>query len=198
MHDPYTPPAAALQNPAEARHEAPFHVVSPTKLVVLYFATLGLYQLYWFYMHWRRWRVARRETVWPVARAIFSLLFVHALARRIDRTARATGTRRDWWPMTVATVFVGMEVLNYGSVVVWEWPTLRLSSAWWWIEWLGFAVMPITAACLVRLQCAANAACGDPQARGNRRFTRYNLAWIVLFIGATAYVVYDMVQTGGF
>lgn len=198
MHDPYTPPAAALRNPSGAAHQAPFHVVSPAKLVVLYVATLGLYQVYWFYQHWQHWRAARSETIWPLARALFGLCFVHAFARRIDRTLRAAEMRWRWWPMTVATVFVLMEVLNYGSALAWPWLAPRLPAAWLWIEWLGFLVMPVIAACLVQLQRAANAACGDPHARGNRRFTVYNIAWIVLGVGASAWVVYETLQAGGF
>lgn len=196
-HDPYTPPATEVRDtPPEAIRDAPFYVVAPMKFVVLYVATLGLYQLFWFWMHWSRWRAGRNETIWPVPRALFGLFYAHALARRIDRTLGERGVIRRWWPMTLATVFVVMEVLNYGSAIAWPWLVFHLSNAWLWLEWLGVIVIPVNCVCLLCMQLAANAACGDSDARSNRSFTIYNVAWILLGISATAWTVYDGLRTG--
>jgi len=198
-HDPYTPPASEVRDtPPDALRTAPFYVVAPAKFVVLYVATLGLYQLFWFYMHWSRWRAGRGETIWPVPRALFGLFFVHALVRRIDAALLERGIARRWWPMLLATAFVLMEVLNYGSAIAWPWLAFRLPDAWLWIEWLGVIVVPLNCACLLRMQLAANAACGDPDAHGNRRFTIYNAAWILVGVGATVWTVYDGLRTGTF
>ncbi|WP_101926774.1 MULTISPECIES: DUF4234 domain-containing protein [Luteimonas] len=195
MSNPYAPPSAPVRVPT-SDDAAPFFVVSPAKLVVLYLVTFGLYPLYWFYMHWSRARVGREETIWPVARAVFAVFFVHALARRIDGRLRAVGLPRRWWPMTLATVYVALEVLNYGSAIAWPWLVFHLPNRWLWLEWLGLLVLPFSAACLVRLQIAANAASGDPLATSNRRFTAFNLAWIALGGGATCWTLYEAFRSG--
>ena len=167
-HDPYTPPATPVRDtPSDAVRDAPFHVVAPTKFVVLYIATLGLYQLFWFYMQWSRWRVGRGGSIWPVPRALFGLFYVHALARRIDRTLGERGVARRWWPMTLATLFVVMEVLNYGSAIAWPWLIFHVSDAWLWLEWLGVIVIPVNCACLLRMP-AAHAVGGERRVRRSR------------------------------
>ncbi|MDR7194502.1 hypothetical protein [Luteimonas terrae] len=196
-HNPYTPPATEVRDtlPDDAR-AAPFYVVASAKFIVLYIATLGFYQLFWFYTHWSRWRTGRGETIWPVPRALFALFYTHALARRIERTLGERKVARRWWPMTLATVFVVMELLNYGSAIAWPWLVFHLSNAWLWLEWLGVIVIPVNCVCLLRIQLAANAACGDPDGRSNRRFTIYNLAWILVGVSATAWTIWYGLRTG--
>jgi len=197
-HDPYAPPTAPLHDlPPDDVREAPFYVVSAMKLVVLFFCTLGLFQLFWFYMHWRRWRAGRRETVWPAVRAIFAVFYVHALERRITATLATRGLARHRWTAALATVYVVVTVFDYGSALAWHWLSWRIPEAWLWLgEWSSLLLMPVVCACMLGLQRAANAACGDPHARANRRFTVFNGAWILLGVTSTAWVVY-MATLGG-
>lgn len=187
--DPYAPPQADGRAPV-ASGDA-FYVVSPRKLVVLYVATFGLYQMYWFYRHWLRWQVVHGVRVRPVVRAVFALFTVHALARRIDEALRAAGVARRWWPMAAATMFFLCEAVSWGTAFVGPSVAARWPAMTPWMDWLGIALMPLACASLVRLQLAANAACGDPQALRNRRFTVYNLLWIVgsVSVVATATVI---------
>ena len=190
--DPYTPPAAAVvDRPPDDARDAPFFVVSPTKVMALSICTLGVYQLFWFYMHWRRWRVGRSETVWPVARAIFALFYVHALERRIDQTLEARVLARHRGTFAAATVYLLLTALDIGSAIAWPWISYRVPDGWWWAaEWSSLLlVLPVTAATCI-LKRAANDACGDPDARSNRRFTIYNAAWMLGGVSLTAWVFY--------
>ncbi|MEN5061382.1 hypothetical protein [Luteimonas sp. TWI1416] len=173
----YAPPTADVAPmPATAADAQPFYVVSATKFCVLFFVTFGLYVLYWFYVHWRRWGRAHNETVWPVPRALFSIFFAHALARRIDQRLRALGIVRAWSPALAATVYV---VCQIGSTV-----TSLLADGGIGVPITDYisllALVPI-ALSMLAMQRAANAACGDPDGAGNRRFTWANGAWIVIF-----------------
>ena len=47
-----SPPEAASTDEAPAEAPLPFHNVTPVKLAVLSFVTLGLYPLVWFYKNW--------------------------------------------------------------------------------------------------------------------------------------------------
>ena len=60
--------------------------VGPAKLIVMSVATLGLYQIYWFYQQWRRVRDGG-EDVWPVPRSIFGVIFSYPLFQRMLRAS---------------------------------------------------------------------------------------------------------------
>ena len=83
----YAPPASEIrgESPAGALQAHTFYVVSIPKFCVLYVATFGVYGLYWFYMHWQRYRRGhgQHESIWPVPRALFSIFFTHALVARM-------------------------------------------------------------------------------------------------------------------
>lgn len=191
-HDPYTPPAAALQDlPPDDIRDAPFFVVSPTKVMLLSICTLGVYQLYWFYMHWQRWRRGRSETVWPVARAIFALFYVHALERRIGDVLDARAVTRHRATFAAATLYVVLTALDIGSAIAWPWISHRIPDIWLGaFEWSSLVLVLPISGCMCILQRAANAACGDPDALSNRRFTLYNAAWMLGGVSLSAWVFY--------
>lgn len=195
--DPYTPPAATVvDRPHDDVRDAPFFVVSPTKVMALSICTLGVYQLFWFYMHWRRWRLGRSQTVWPVARAIFALLYVHALERHIRQTLEARALARHRGTSAAATVYLLLTALDIGSAIAWPWISHRVAADRLWIgEWGSLLLVLPVAACLCVLQRAANAACGDPEALSNRRFTMCNAAWMLGGVSLTAWTLYR--ATGG-
>ncbi|ALN60618.1 hypothetical protein GLE_5277 [Lysobacter enzymogenes] len=172
----YAPPASDVVVPAPSGQGNEFYVVAPLKFCLLFFFTLGLYQLYWFYMQWARYR--RRhpgETLWPVARAIFSIFFAHVLAGRIDAAVRARGERHDWAPGTVATIYVVSQIASSALD--------RLSSREIGSPLTDVASLVLLAPVglsLLRLQRAANLACGDPDGDGNRRLSALNYVWLVL------------------
>ena len=172
----YAPPAAMVMDAPRAN--APeFYVVSRTKFLVLFFVTMGAYQLYWFYKHWARYRAYRREDLWPVARAIFPVFFTHSLSGEIDQSLARADTQHRWSPEALATGYVIFAVAGslcdrlaaneIGS------PTTDIIGL--------LSLLPI-GYCLWRIQDAANRACGQPHGESNRGFTWANGLWIVLGI----------------
>jgi hypothetical protein len=184
----YAPPTSEIraESPAGALQAHTFYVVSIPKFCVLYVATFGGYGLYWFYMHWQRYRhtSGRSETIWPVPRAVFSIFFTHALTERI---ARVLGPgRRDihWSPRSLATSYVVLAIAGNildrlaGSGI--GSPTTDLMS---------IVVLAPTAWVLGEIQSAANHACSDPAGSGNARFTWANWIWIALGAALWALVI---------
>lgn len=170
----YAPPAAVVMDAPKAA--APeFYIVSKPKFLVLFFATLGAYQLYWFYMHWARYRRYHRTQLWPVARAIFSIFFTHSLGGEIAQSLERSGIRLRWSPGILAAGYILFQIL--GTICD------RLSAndigspA---TDMVGLAALLPISYCLWGLQDAANIACNEPHGESNRTFTWANWLWIVL------------------
>lgn len=175
----YAPPASEIraEAPTEALQAHTFYVVSIPKFCVLYVATFGIYGLYWFYMHWQRYRRGhgQHESIWPVPRALFSIFFTHALVARIA-TVLGPG-RRDvrWSPGSLATTYVVFEI---ASNILSRLADRGIGSPMTGI--LAVAAIAPIALALMQIQTAASHACGDPDGSSNRRFTWANICWIAL------------------
>lgn len=75
MNDnPYKAPESDLEL-AVAGTEKQFYVVSIRKFTILFFMTLGLYTIYWFYSHWNEYKLYSGKKIWPAPRSIFSIFF---------------------------------------------------------------------------------------------------------------------------
>lgn len=151
-------------------------MVSLRKLLILYVGTLGVYQLYWFYKHWKQIKIASGQDLWPVMRSIFSIFTAHSLFRDIDGVARQNGHQPAWSPGNIATWFVVITLAGYaaerlGALVDPDGIVGAVVS-------LGsiLAVVP-----LLQAQRVANLACGDPAGASNGRWTAIN--WVGLLFG---------------
>ena len=179
----YAPPTANVVADAPAAGAGRFYVVAPFKFCLLFFFTLGLYQLYWFYMQWARYsRRHPQQTVWPVARAIFAVFFAHSLAKRLDEAVRERGERSDWAPIATATAYVVSQILgNVSDQLAARNIGLPYS------DLIGTAMLVPIGLSLLRMQAAANRASGDPRGDGNRRLGPANYVWLV--IGAVLWLL---------
>lgn len=171
----YAPPASDIVEPAAREASDGFYVVAPFKFCLLFFGTLGLYQLYWFYMQWARYRRRSGDTVWPVARTIFAIFFTHSLAGRMDEALRARGERYDWSPGGAASVYVIAQVV---SGVCDRLSAREIGSPL--TDLVSIALLVPAGLGLLRLQHAANRASGDPLGESNRRLTKANYAWLAV------------------
>lgn len=179
----YAPPQASLtQETAEPSGLPPFYVVSITKLVLLYVATLGFYSVYWFWKHWSRHKRDKKLDIWPVPRAIFGIFFANSLNQEIDQRLRRSGQRYSWSPEMWAGAFVisaivGRIISRIPDAVLPPLPGFAI----------GMLFMVLNIMSLVQAQRAANLACGDPDGDRNSRLTAANWVWLVL--GALFWIV---------
>jgi hypothetical protein len=106
--------------------EPPFFAIGLPKLAVMSICTFTLYQLYWFYQHWKRIAARERSTISPVARTIFTVVFCYSCFARIrdydgsnDGTLSLLGRRdapadapRVGWSLPAAPLAIGWTVMN--------------------------------------------------------------------------------------
>lgn len=173
--DPYQPPQAEIAPPPSS--PAPlFYLVSPAKFSLLFWSTMGIYDVYWQYKNWALYREARGGGGLPVLRAVFSIFFAPSLFHRIDREARAAGVPGGFQPSLLAVVYVLCTLFSSVGSNLMDQPGLPGL-----LLWLGSLVMllPIWWA-LGRCQQRVNATLGDQDGVANSRITWANGIWIGL------------------
>ena len=172
----YAPPKAAVTSQVSVESVPEFYVVAPWKCMLLFFGTVGLYHLYWFWKHWALQRDRHRLSIWPIPRALFSIFFAHALNSRVDEQLARRGVAYRWSPGGWATLYViGSIVSRILDQLVMKgigWPTTDVLSL--------LILLPIGLS-LLQAQRAANMACADPAGAGNRRLTTANGIWLFFF-----------------
>ncbi|WP_428033414.1 hypothetical protein [Amphritea sp.] len=183
--DVYQAPKANLvdEGPSQVR----FYIVKPSKYLILSIATMGLYSLYWFYMHWQQYRTSTGEKVWPVPRALFAIFFTHSLFKKFDLSLKERGADFQWSPGTLATIYVITAVVTqvFDSL-----SSKEIGSPY--TDLLSLALLPVTIWALYRAQCAANIASGDPQGESNATITVWNFIWILLGIGLWSLLLFGL------
>lgn len=171
----YAPPQADLAERAAAARGDEFYVVARTKFLLMFFVTMGFYQVYWFYRHWALFRRYHDVSLWPVARTLFPIFFTHSLTGAVDHRLKKSSQAYAWSPGLLATAFVMMQIASsLCDRLAWK----EIGSPY--TDWVAFALMPPIGYVLWRIQDAANHACGQPDGDSNRRITWANGVWLVL------------------
>lgn len=167
----YAPPLANLDEQVRSEADDRFYVVSTRKMLILTFATLGLYTLYWNFKNWSLYRQASGDSVWPVPRALFAVFFTHSLFRNIANHD-TTGERRGWDSDSYATTLVLVMVIGY--VLSWT------SQGSFLFDALAMLTLIPCAMLLKQAQIEINARCGDPAGSSNEDLTAANIVWCVI------------------
>ena len=158
-----------------------FYVVSFRKFAILYIATLGLYGFYWFYKNWayykEKWTVTHEDSmdIWPVARAVFSVFFVHALLREIKAFAQDKPIVQKWGNDRQATQLV---LLLIASNVLDRAAYPSVGSPY--TDILSLVILAPLLLQFLIVQEKINVSCNDPRGEGNSVLTKANYAWIVV------------------
>ncbi|WP_213879086.1 hypothetical protein [Pseudomonas sp. dw_358] len=183
--------AVPMEEPEEpgagATVEQQFYVVSPAKLMTLAVLSLGFYFLFWAHRNWSLYRAATGEKVWPPARALFYIFFVHQLYHKAEASIRASGRvyapKVEPWATLFVLLTVAVSLLDVVSRTV---PSVAEFGAW------ALWVLPLRAYALSKSQGILNFAANDPAARSNSGFTLWNyllivpgvLLWFFILYGA--------------
>lgn len=166
----YAAPLANLDEQPRAALDDRFYVVATRKMLILFFLTMGMYQLYWYYKNWALYDRATAARLWPIPRAVFALFSTHSLFRRIGEHD-PSGKRGPWDSGSYAASMVFLLVVGY--VLAWAG-----RDSFFFDVINMFLLLPI-GLLMKQVQLEVNARCGDPAGAGNREFTGANYAWCV-------------------
>ena len=113
-------------SPSRADGVAQYFPVSNLKLALMSVATLGFYEIYWFYKNWEMIKDRTGDDIRPFWRAVFAVFFVHKLFRSIHEMAETQRAPNKWRPGLLAWIFILLNV------------TWRLPDPFWLITYLSF------------------------------------------------------------
>lgn len=172
---PYQPPQARLL--PEPEGVPMFYVVSARKFWVLMIATAGLFELYWFYRHWKTYKTYRPSRLWPIPRAIFAIFFTHELFRAFSKVAKerkvqGASALNGWATLYVVSRLIEGVAHQMAGTVDPHPLSVGIS-----LMFFAFVAWPLALA-----QRVANAASGDPEGLSNAQFDLGNGVWIVIGI----------------
>ncbi len=170
----YSAPSAKLVKDEPVDCPA-FYIVARRKFWILFVASFGTYALYWHYKHWSNYRAHTKESLWPVARAIFAVFFTHSLFQKIDNKLKETSANHSWSPSTMATLYVVISLADMLSSILTE-AGIGIPGS----ELLFVIFLSVTGWALYSAQKAANVAGSDTAGDSNSRMTRTNILWLVL------------------
>lgn len=172
--NPYTPPKSDVEVKVDEK-KSQFYIVSPKKFALLYFFTIGLYSLYWFYNNWKQYKEYTEERMLPILRAIFNIFFVHSLFRKVQNTLNSQNKSFDWSPSWLATFYVIFSIMGYALD--------QMSTKEIWSPYsdiIGLSLLPITYMLLIKAQKAINLCQEDPEGESNSLMTTSNYVWMVI------------------
>jgi hypothetical protein len=81
------------------------HAMALHKLALMCVATLGLYQLWWFYRNWTRVRQRTGRRLMPFWRSLFAPVWSYSLFDEVAEQARGAEVPIGWTPMVLAISF---------------------------------------------------------------------------------------------
>jgi hypothetical protein len=175
LSNPYAAPKARVDDAPPAQGAAYFPV-SALKLALMSVATLGLYEIYWFYKNWKAMQESGEKLNAPI-RAVFYPLTAYWLFRHIRQRAAAAGVEAGFHAGALATA------LFFLSGLTW-----RLPDPWWLISYAAFALLLPVRSAIERINEKA-----APGAGHNARFSGWNIFGLVLGAVMFALIILGLV-----
>ena len=142
-----------------------FFSASPFKVTVMCLATLGFYQIYWFYKNWKLIKEREKTEIMPFWRAVFSVFYCASCFNRIGAMGGSLGLGSSINAGILSAVWILLTIAQ------------RLPDPYWLVSFLSFL-------CLLPVQSLANSinSSVSPDFRPNERFTGWDIP-IVIFGG---------------
>ena len=145
--NPYAPPIAPVADvvPLEAvAAEPPFFAVSIPKLIIMSLCTFLVYEVYWFYRHWRSIEDRERSGMAPWGRALFAVFYCYQCFARIRDY---DGTQHDGSMLSLTSAEAVDETPDVGSTL----PAAPLA-----IGWIAFTLFARASRALAMITPAAD------------------------------------------
>lgn len=152
-HNPYAAPVAENQfapgPPVSEQAIGSYYAMSVTKLWIMSVLTFGLYNLVFFYRHWRHQRDEHGHSVSPFWRAVFSPFMYFGLNQQISEAARFAAVPVSTLLGSAPFVYFVANALGRVLDRVYEESTVG-------VDLLTYALIPVGTYALALTQSAVN------------------------------------------
>jgi len=95
--------------------ETKFFAVSNKKFIIMSIATLGIYEIYWFYKNWSAVKKAQNSKIFPFWRAVFSVFFCYSLFKKVLVSASNHNYRESFSPGLLAILYIFFIIIGTTS-----------------------------------------------------------------------------------
>jgi hypothetical protein len=99
-------------NIGENTYKVEIELIDSSKFIILFFASFGLYGIWWMYKTWDFFKKKDNLDIMPAARALFAIFFLYGLFEEIKSFARSNGYTGDY---SSTGLFMGIIILNMAS-----------------------------------------------------------------------------------
>jgi hypothetical protein len=169
-----------------------FYIVSINKFTILFFATFGLYNVYWFYKNWLEYKKYTNTKSWPVMRGIFNIFFTHSLFSEVQKSLEESNKSFNWNPANLASVYVILSIVGH---LLDKMASNEVGSPQ--TDILSVLFLPLIYFTLVKPQKAINLSQNDPDGSSNSNLTAGNYFWIVLGVIFWILVLFGLIVVLG-
>lgn len=188
-------PEAEIKNDTETindENRQQYYVVSPAKFSILHLSTFGLYQVYWFYKNWQKYKIYNNTDIWPIPRGLFNIFFAHRLFENVQKTLNNDGKKFDWAPAGLATFYVLLAVTSniFDRLAMKEIGSPAT-------DLVSIVLFPAIYLILLRAQKAINTSQNDPEGNSNKKLTAANYIWIILGLALWGLVLLGLLAVFG-
>ena len=97
-----------------------FFAISPTRLVLLSFLTVGFYIVYWFYKNWAAIKITDKRNIWPFWRALFSVFFAYSFFKRLNHSIRSHSPNKKFSYSFLAFLYILLFLLQRAGLVFFD------------------------------------------------------------------------------
>jgi len=149
--------------PSPPSDEPWYFPVSVPKLLVMSIASFGLYQVYWYYRNWQRYRARSSRRFSVLLRTFLAPLFSFRLFERMHHDLRESGLPGLPEPGVLALAYLCLNAL------------LGLPEPWWLLAYLNVVPLMMAQAGVNRLHAAV-----APAAPRNDSYSGANVALILV------------------
>ncbi|NAX46181.1 hypothetical protein CAG70_04085, partial [Photobacterium halotolerans] len=136
----------------------------------------GLYSIYWSYQNWSLYKKSVGSDVWPIARGIFDILFLHSLCDKISSLISSSQKERsalEWQAIQYVLLVIVSGICDRLAMKELGLPYTHFAS---------FFILPFAYRALYKIQLRINYAMKDDFGEANARFSWANYVWIILGI----------------
>lgn len=189
----YSAPKADLDDTTPVNSDIEFFPISQTKLTILYFATFGIFPIYWFYKHWKFQKEKSGDNMILVLRAIFYIFFTHSLFKKIEKVSKEKDLVKFTSASLLATVFVILTIVsNILSRITLNSETIGIA------DYVGLLIMAVMLWPLYVIQGVANNTNNDPNGELNSSLSIFNYIFIILgsLFWVLVIIVFFELETG--